>query len=247
MHEGSAGRKRTLWPASNGQSEFLIGGFFVCISGDAACIPLQNFTLRPPYLIRCGLLQCEAIPLRRELPGAEGGLGDRFAPGRDLDVVAPWPSAPQTSGRRATTGCRTGRWCGCRASARGRRSRRWRGSWSACAVGERRLLAELHLAAVERVGAAGARHLDVEEGGRCRHSAERTVLAKGDSAQAPSATARGPCRSASRGRPTRDSRAPASIVAAASRAPAWCGRRTSRGPWRGPPAGGSGPWRACRR
>src|SRR5262245_22378250 len=52
-------------------------------------------------------------------------------------------------------------------------------------VGERRLLAELGLAAIERVGIPGARHLDVEGAADSRKHSERPMLAMGVVRRAP--------------------------------------------------------------
>ena len=172
-------------------------------------------------------------------------LLDRLPLGRDLDVLALRPALGERAVERRH---RVARLAGGLHEERalqigevidGAQAR-------AVPVGERRFLAELRLAAVQRVGAAGARHLDIEVG-RQRSARRRTAGARpARSAPRPTATCCDPCRSASPDRPAPpQGRAPG--CRRTSRAPASCGRRTSRAPSCAPPAGGSWPWRACRR
>src|SRR5207344_3005339 len=116
---------------------------------------------------------------RRERPCAERGVGDGLALRGDLDVLHLRPALGEGAivGRerisRLTRGLDVERAVQIRKIvdrpvARG------------ATAGEWRLLAELDLAAVERVGVARARHLDIEEGGDTGHQTEGAMLSRGE-------------------------------------------------------------------
>src|SRR5262245_4550795 len=119
-----------------------------------------------------------ALLLRRELPGADGRLGDGIALRRDLDVFDFGPAL----GERAVEGRE--RIAGLAGSVDVERAVEIgeivdgaiaRG----VPVGERRALAEFRLAAVQRISIARAWHLDVEVRADAGEHSERPVLAMG--------------------------------------------------------------------
>src|SRR5689334_14241884 len=132
----------------------------------------------------CGIAPCDAHSTRRKAPRSGRHLGDGLAFGGNLNVLHPRPAIGEGAvrGREGIAGLTGGldveRMLKVREVVDCPISR-------GTTVGERWIIRKVHDAAIERIGIAGAWHLDVEERSDAGDKPERTMLAKSEVHRAP--------------------------------------------------------------